>query len=281
MRRATTLFLAWLLLAGSSLAGQRPGGPLLSPPPPEASCPNAPIACGGSVTGSIEETDCKIANGSYADMYALKLPDKRLVTLDLASTDFDSFLSVRNEAGMKEIPAYGNAPLQVLIRQDDNSGGGTNARMEAGAEWPPDTWYVMARGKKGRSRGSYTLTVKCEDLTCEPGRAAICLNRMRFRVTVHFTDSPDWGFNPSGGDTERSTFQASGPPPGTHRGTAEVSVTDHCAEDGHFRVSAQADVPRPIRISVTDTRAGVEKLYESKAGEAFQPVEDRQAFPCR
>ena len=153
MRRATTLFLAWLLLAGSSLKGQQPNVPILSPAPPEASCPNAPISCGGSVIGSIEETDCKIANGSYADMYTLKLADKRFVTVDLASTDFDSFLIVRNEKAMQDIPALGNAPLQILMTQDDNSGGGTNARVEAGAEWSPDTWYLMARGKKGRSRG--------------------------------------------------------------------------------------------------------------------------------
>ena len=281
MRSASTLSLAWLLLAGPSLAGQQAGVPILSPAPPEASCPNAPISCGGSVTGSIEETDCKIANGSYADMYALKLPDKRFVTVELASTDFDSLLIVRNEKGMQDIPALGNAPLQILMTQDDNSGGGTNARVEAGAEWPPDTWYLMARGKKGRSRGAYTLSVKCEDLTCVPDRAAICLNRMRFRVTVHFTDSPDWGFYPSGGDGEKATFGASGPPPDRHHGTAKLSVTDHCAEDGHFRVSAQTEVPRPIRISVTDTRTSLEKVYEIKASEGFQPFEDRQAFPCR
>ena len=160
--RPATLFLVSLVLAGSSLAGQQPGVPILSPPPPEASCPNTPISCGGSVTGLTEEGDCKIANGSYADMYALELPDKRFVTVDLASTDFDSLLIVRNAEAMKEIPALGNAPLKVLIQQDDNSGGGKNARVQAGAEWAPDTWYLMARGKKGRSRGSYTLTVKCE-----------------------------------------------------------------------------------------------------------------------
>lgn len=281
MRRATTLFLAWLVLAGSSLAGQQPAGAILAPPPPEASCPNAPISCGASVTGSIEETDCKIANGSYADMYALKLPDKRLVTVDLASTDFDSVLIVRNEEAMREVSRYSNAPRQDLVRQDDNSGGGTNAQVEAGAEWAPDTWYLMAQGKKGRSRGAYTLSVKCEDLTCVPDRAAICLNRMRFRVTVHFLDTPDWGFYPSGGDGEQATFGASGPAPGRHRGTAKVSVTDHCAEDGHFRVSAQTEVPRPIRISVTDTRTSLEKVYEIKPSEGFQPFEDRQAFPCR
>lgn len=281
MRRATTLILVCLVLAGSSLSGQQPRGAILSPPPPEASCPNTPITCGGSVTGSIEETDCKIANGSYADMYALKLPDKRLVTVDLASTDFDSLLIVRNEKAMQEIPAYGNAPLQILMRQDDNSGGGTNARVEAGAEWAPETWYLMARGKKGRSRGAYTLSVKCEDLTCVPDRVAICLNRMRFRVTVHFTDTPDWGFSPSGGDGEKANFGAPAIPHGDRRGTAVVSVTDHCAEDGHFRVSAQTEVPRPIRIAVTDTRTGVEKAYEIKASEGFQPFEDPQAFPCR
>ncbi len=278
MRCATTLFLCGLL-AGSALSGQQPGVPILSPPPPEAACPSAPIACGGSVTGSIEETDCKIANGSFADVYALKLPVKSFVTLDLASADFDSFLSVRNEKAMKEIPALGNAPLQILMREDDNSGGGKSARVEAGSE-RPDTWYVMARGKKGRSRGSYTLTVKCEDLTCEPGRNATCLTRMRFRVMVHYTDLLDFGFGASG-DKEKAIFDWSGPPATAPHGTAEVSVTDHCAEDGHFWVAASAAVQRPIRISVTDTRTGVEKVYESKAGEAFQPFEDRQTFPCR
>ncbi|MEA2559501.1 MAG: hypothetical protein QOH06_1005 [Acidobacteriota bacterium] len=278
MRCATTLFLAGLL-AGSSLTGQQPGVPILSPAPPEAACPRAPIACGGSVTGSIEETDCKIANGSYADIYALPLPDKRFVTVEMASTDFDSFLIVRNEKAMKDIPAFGNAPLQIMIRDDDNSGGGKNARVEAGAE-NPDIWYVMARGKKGRSRGSYTLSVKCEGLTCEPGRNAICLNRMRFRVMVHYTDLPDFGFGPSSDDKEKATFDWYGPPATAPHGTAEVSVTDHCAEDGHFWVSAEAAVSKPIRISVTDTRTGAEKVYESKAGEAFQPVEDRNTFRC-
>lgn len=277
--RWTTLFLGGLLLAGSSLAGQQAGMPILSKAPLEAACAHIPISCGASVTGSIEETDCKYANGSYEDVYALALPDKRFVTLDLASTDFDSYLSVRDEGAMKDIPAYGNAPLQLLMREDDNGGGGKNARVEAGAEWP-GTWYIMARGKKGRSRGSYTLTVKCEDLTCEPSRAAICLNRMRFRVMVHYTDSPNFGFYPSG-DKEKATFDASGPPANSPRGTAEVSVTDHCAEDGHFWVSAQAVVPRSIRISVTDTRTGAERVFESMAGEAFQPVEDRKAFPCQ
>lgn len=295
--RRTALALSFLTLAGPSLSGQQYGSPTEArvPAPIEAACPHTPLSCGASITGTIDESDCRIANGSYDDTYVLDVPKEHLLTIQMDSQDFDSVLYLRDELGMQPFPPdgalpaggtpttdgviayYGGGRRLAVIVTDDNSGGGRSARVETGTD-SPGRWFVTAQAKKGRSRGSYTLTVKCEKLTCQPNPASICLNRMRFRVNVQYVDMEDWSFSPSGsGDKAKFDFPG---PPLDRRGSAEVSVTDHCAENGHFWVSSKASVNGAFRITVTDTRTGAEKVYGAASGEAFQPVEDRQAFPC-
>lgn len=158
--RRTALFFAGLMLSGLAVSGQQSDLPIIAPAPPEASCARTAIACDTSVDGSIEETDCKISRGSYADVYELKASEKLLVTLQMHSAEFDSYLIFREERGLQPVPAMDNRPIPVMVH-DDNGGGGTNAQLSAATE-PPGLWIITAQGKKRGSHGPYTLTVKCE-----------------------------------------------------------------------------------------------------------------------
>ncbi|HEX4561138.1 MAG TPA: hypothetical protein VH113_04830 [Gemmatimonadales bacterium] len=77
------------------------------------------IAVGSSVTGHLAKHDARTADGTYAQAWHLKGTPGHLVTVDLASKDFDAFLMARG-AGLDSA----SGPLQ-----DDDSGGHCNARL--------------------------------------------------------------------------------------------------------------------------------------------------------
>ena len=70
---------------------------------------------------------------------------KRRCTIELRSTDFDPYLIV---AGWSLV-------------EDDDSGGGRNARVTIEFFLPFPTTIVVTSARKGES-GSYTLRVRCE-----------------------------------------------------------------------------------------------------------------------
>lgn len=75
------------------------------------------LAPGSSVSGTLAFTACQYPDATFADMYQMTLAADTTIDLRLNSSDFDAYLVV--------VDAKGN-----LVAQDDDSGGGTNARIQ-------------------------------------------------------------------------------------------------------------------------------------------------------
>jgi hypothetical protein len=59
-----------------------------------------------------------------------------------------------------------------------------------------------------------------------------------------------------------------------------VKVLDGCALGGHFWFFAAGLTNVEVAITVTDLSTHTVRQYESRAGRAFQPIQDTAAFAC-
>ena len=105
-----------------------------------------PIAPGGAVNGNISYTSCQYTDSTFADIYTLTLSADTTVELRANSTTFDAYLVL--------LDAKGN-----LVDQDDDSGGGTNAKISD--LLPAGTYYVVVKPFGDYTKaGAYTLAAK-------------------------------------------------------------------------------------------------------------------------
>ena len=104
------------------------------------------VAPGGTVNGNISYTGCQYIDSTFADIYTLTLSADTTIELRANSTAFDAYLVL--------LDAKGN-----LVDQDDDSGGGTNAKISD--LLPAGTYYVVVKpfGDYTKS-GVYTLAAK-------------------------------------------------------------------------------------------------------------------------
>jgi hypothetical protein len=86
-----------------------------------------------------------VNNNKRCKEYVIDLEAGKSYTIDLESRDFDSYLRLEQLDG-------------VMIREDDDSGGNLNSRIQF---VPPQTAsYVVVATSLGGGQGSYTLTVR-------------------------------------------------------------------------------------------------------------------------
>jgi len=118
-----------------------------TPGPRPAFCGSrGPIPVGATVTGNITYTACQYPDGTFADFYKMDLAADTTVELRANSSDFDAYLIL--------FDAKGN-----LIDQDDDSGGGTNARIAD--LLPAGSYYVVVKPFGDyTSHGTYSLAAK-------------------------------------------------------------------------------------------------------------------------
>jgi hypothetical protein len=103
------------------------------------------LAVGGGASGTIGYTGCQYPDATFADVYQVQLTASTTIDLKLSSSDFDAYLVL--------LDAQGN-----LVDQDDDSGGGTDARITRllGA----GTYYVVAKSNGDYTKGgNYTLSL--------------------------------------------------------------------------------------------------------------------------
>lgn len=107
--------------------------------------PIASIAPGESKTGTLSTTDAPdpLFPSVYADMYRLTVASPTAVTVELASTAFDSFLEILSATG-------------TILFTDNDSGGNDNARLQT--TLTPGTYFILASSWVS-GLGNYTLTV--------------------------------------------------------------------------------------------------------------------------
>jgi hypothetical protein len=128
-------------------------------------CDTLSIGPGQSVTGDLFPSDCRVLDlrvpsndARPADAYRLTLPDLAVVTIELASSVVDTYLSLYSAEGK-------------LIQTDDNSAGGTNAGMILSL--PPGEYLIEAKATGGQP-GPYRLRVAGEaPRICSPQALAV------------------------------------------------------------------------------------------------------------
>jgi hypothetical protein len=118
-----------------------------TPGPRPALCGSrGPISVGASVTGNITYTACQYPDGTFADFYKMDLAADTTVELRANSSDFDAYLVLFDTKGN-------------LIDQDDDSGGGTNAKVTD--LLPAGSYYVVVKPFGDyTSHGTYSLAAK-------------------------------------------------------------------------------------------------------------------------
>jgi hypothetical protein len=134
--------------AGSSVGGlyEVDVRSTLGPRPPFCGSAGT-LAVGAAAAGAIGYSSCQYA-GSFADLYQFQLTGSATIDLRLNSDDFDAYLVL--------LDAQGN-----LVDQDDDSGGGTNSRINRllGA----GTYYVVAKPNGDYTAGgNYSVTLTAQ-----------------------------------------------------------------------------------------------------------------------
>jgi uncharacterized protein YjdB len=116
--------------------------------PVSARCdPTTPIDIGQTVAGSIANTDCRLADGSYGDKYVLTLTEATPVRISMVASlnGVDAFLILQNAA------------TGAIIAKDDDGNGDTNARIEQVI--PAGRYVIIANTFDATDFGDYQLTV--------------------------------------------------------------------------------------------------------------------------
>ncbi|HUG39228.1 MAG TPA: Ig-like domain-containing protein [Longimicrobiales bacterium] len=109
-------------------------------------CTNAlGLQVGETVRASLQPGDCTslVDDGSFADIWFFQLAQQTTVTVSMTSEDLDAYLFLIDEATGEDF-------------QDDDSGGGTNARIQVALV--AGTYLILANTYPGE-QGSYTLSV--------------------------------------------------------------------------------------------------------------------------
>jgi len=107
-----------------------------------------PIEVGGQVEGTLAPDDWTdvFGDGSYADLYEVRLDAGQRITVELSSTSFDTYLSLLR------------GPGDQLIDNDDLAPGNNNSRLTYTAQ-ATGRYYLAATSYRPGASGPYTLRV--------------------------------------------------------------------------------------------------------------------------
>ena len=107
-----------------------------------------PLAVGTTASGTLGIGSCQYIDNTFVDVYQVTLTDTTTIDLELDSAAFDAYLTL--------LDGKGN-----LLAQDDDSGGGTNARIVQ--QLAAGTYYVLAKQFGGYyPAGAYTLSLTAD-----------------------------------------------------------------------------------------------------------------------
>ncbi|HYW41750.1 MAG TPA: hypothetical protein VE959_02760 [Bryobacteraceae bacterium] len=132
--------------AGSTVGGYYEVDLRTAPGPRPPFCASrGKLAPGATINATLSFTGCQYIDGTFADLYEIDLASSATIDVGLNSSDFDAYLVL--------LDAQGN-----VVDEDDDSGGGTNARMNLplGA----GTYFVVAKPFSDYYHvGNYTLSM--------------------------------------------------------------------------------------------------------------------------
>jgi len=119
---------------------------------PCASGQSTPVGVGQILPGNLSTTDCRLSDGSFADVYRLTISTTTQVQIDLTSAAFDAFLLLQDAN-------------RAVLAMDDDGGGGLNARLVR--TLAPGTYYVLANSFSPGATGAYMLNVTALTDPCQ------------------------------------------------------------------------------------------------------------------
>lgn len=114
-----------------------------APPPP----PSKPITLDETVRGALEEDTALNDDGARADLYRFTGVAGQRIAVEMKSSDFDTYLTLRDASDMSE-----------LASDDDGAGDGTNSRLAHVLEADGD--YLIEARAFSDGTGDYSLTIK-------------------------------------------------------------------------------------------------------------------------
>ena len=169
-----------------------PGGPRLKVEAPAVKSPDLKglgptcvamdIDCNSTVSGQLQTTDCELEDGTFIDVWFFDGTAGQEVTVDLESTDFDTFLFLFD-------------PELFAVAFDNNGGDGTNSRIVFTLDTSGE-WSVGANNLAplAGDPGDYTLTLSCSGDDPDPEPPAAPSNLTATTVSSTAIDI-DWQDN--------------------------------------------------------------------------------------
>jgi hypothetical protein len=100
-----------------------------------------------SRTAQLTTADCLLFDGSYYDLFQFPGFADQMVTIDMTSSAFDTYLGLFD-------------PALAVVAEDDDGGGGTNSRIVFTLN-ATGTWTIFANSFEASQFGPYTLTLTC------------------------------------------------------------------------------------------------------------------------
>lgn len=104
------------------------------------------LKIGETITGRLTSMNEVLDDGSYAQRYRIGLAQGQIVQITLQGVDFDAFLTLLDEQGQR-------------VAQDDDSGGGTDARIDHTAT-TTGNYIVLVNSLGENEEGDFTLYVE-------------------------------------------------------------------------------------------------------------------------
>ena len=223
------------------------------------SCPNA------STNGSLASTDCQLNDDSYADTFHFSGTAGQVVTINMTSTAFDTFLILRGPSGN-------------VATFDDDGGTGLNSLIVFTLN-ATGTWAVVANSVQPNIFGAYSLTMSCTGTTpgtCTANATSLCLSGNRFRVQANYRTVA----GATGAGTAVPLTADSGYFWFFDSANVEIvtKVLNACSFSGHIWVFAAGLTNVEVTFVVTDTKTGAQKTYTNPLNRVYVTQTDTTAF---
>ncbi len=242
-------------------------------------CEVAVIACGQTVNGVIDQSDCDQGGGGYLDWYEFQGSVGQKLIIDMTSSALDYFALVVSDT--------------TRTRAFAENGGSGQAHLEYTIGDNPGDWHlrVLANHYGWEPEGVYSLTLQCgpsDPNTCFPDSDTLCiddrLGDRRFKVEIDFSTT-------SGGGALGAAHAIQLDDMGIRRGglfwffSADnpellIKVLDGCAINDSFWVFYAAATDVGLTLTVTDTKTGHTFLRTNPDHHPVDTVQATAALPC-
>lgn len=224
------------------------------------------IGCNQTISGTITDHGCETNDRSmYFNGYSFNATAGQTVTIDARSSVIDTLIFLVDGAGRE------------VGRNDDIGPGNLDSRLTATVTQSGEFGILVYAVRDVRpATGSFTLSVTCSGQTtgCTANSTTLCLNSGRFRVQTRWAttngQSGDGQAVAITGDTGYFWFFNSA--------NVEMVLKVLNACPSRFWIFAGGLTNVQVTMTVTDTKTGTVKTYNNPQGQAFQPIQDTNAF---